>query len=144
MSGSNNLDLTQMTTGQSSKETTHNDSNAEIDAAVTEEITVDVTSANQTISNANYRRAISFKITGSGVGGRTVTVPAIKREVTFYNADSASRSIVCGSTSIALAAGKVLKVYTDGTTNGLRAVGGTDASSIDLSGYLPKAGGTMT
>lgn len=124
---SNNLNLTQMTAGQVNKETTHNDSNGELDAAVTEEIEIDVSSANQTISSANYRRAIQFKIIGDGDAGRTVTLPAIKREVTFYNADSASRDLIKGSTTIAVAAGASQRVYTDGTANGLRTAGAATA-----------------
>lgn len=124
---SNNLNLTQMTTGQANKEATHNDSNGELDAALTEEVTIDVSSANQTISDANYRRAKQFKITGDGDAGRTVTLPAIKREVTFYNADSASRDLVRGSTTISIAAGASQQVYTDGTTNGLRTAGAATA-----------------
>lgn len=126
---SNNLNLTQMTVGQTNKETTHNDSNGEIDAAHTEEITLDTSAANVTISDANYRRAIQFKITGDGDVGRTVTLPAIKREVTFYNADSQSRDLIKGATTITLAAGASLKVYTDGTANGLRAASGSAAAS---------------
>lgn len=119
---SDNLALTQMTSGQVNKEITNNDGNGELDAAITEEITIDTSSANQTISSANYRRAVQFKITGDGDVGRTVTLPAIKREVTFYNADSTSKTIVKGATTLSLAAGASMTVYTDGSANGLREV----------------------
>lgn len=122
---SNNLDLTLLVTGQDDPETSANDKGGEIDAAMTEEIVLDTSSANVTISSANYRRAISFKITGDNDIGRTVTLPAVQREATFYNAETVSRSIIKGSTTITLAAGKALKVYTDGTTDGLRSVSGT-------------------
>lgn len=121
---SNNLSLTQMTVGQTNKETTHNDSNGELDAALTEQLSVSVSSGNATVTDAQYRRNVNFKVTGATVGGRTVTLgaTAIKRLVTVTNdsANTQSVSIVRGATSISLPVGKTGLFFTDGTTDGLK------------------------
>jgi len=117
---SNNLDLEQMTEGQASKEVTVNNKGAEIDAALTEQISLDLSSGNVTVSNANYRRAIQLLWSGVATSGRTVTLPAIKRLISIRNPLTSSDSveIIKGTSSYDLEPGETVMVYTDGTANG--------------------------
>lgn len=118
---SNNLSLDQVAENQANKEVTINTATGQLDAAVTEALSQSVSSGNITISDTNYRRNLRFLITGATTVGRSVTLPAIKK-LSLIVADSGNTqtvSIIRGSTTLTLAVGGILLVYTDGTTNGL-------------------------
>lgn len=124
---SNNLDLPQVAASQDSKEITINNATGGIDAAFTELLSVDLSSADQVLSDANFRSAYKFTATGNTVS-RNLTVPAIKRPFVVDNAaGTATLNVVRGSTTIAIAAGENGQFYTDGTTNGLIQIGGGGA-----------------
>jgi len=80
---SNNLNLTQMTSGQNSKYQTHNDTNGELDAAISVKQSYAVDSSNAvTVTTAEQRRASIFELTeGSPApsAGITMTFPATTR-----------------------------------------------------------------
>lgn len=81
---SNNLDIDQVAAGQNQKETTINDANGQLDAALTDTVTISVTSSNSyTLSNDEFRRYEFFTIDEDGGDPAdadiTLTVPAIKR-----------------------------------------------------------------
>jgi hypothetical protein len=133
----NNLDLSQVAAAQNQKEVTINDQAGQIDAALTEQVTADVSAGNATVSAAAYRRAIYIKATGAATGGRTVTLPAIKRFVAIANTSTThSVHFILGSATITLAAAAsataptIAVVYTDGTANGLYVVTGTTGSVV--------------
>ena len=122
---SNNLDLDQVTPTQASKEATINTAIGQVDAAVTESLSLDLTSGNYSFTNTNYRRYLRFLVTNATVGGRTITVPAIKK-FSYFESDSTSTqsvSIIRGSTTITLPAGAKALIYTDGSTNGIVVLG---------------------
>lgn len=80
----NNLDLTQLSPSQNNKETTINDTNAEIDSAITDVLVLTITSTNAaTVTNAQLRRAgivdVQPSVGDPPTGGITVTVPALSR-----------------------------------------------------------------
>ena len=116
---SNNLDLSQVATNQNQKETTINDQAAELDAALTERLAVDLSSANVSLTSSQFCRNLLFYCSGNTVA-RTLTVPAVKRSIfAIENAGTYTLSIVRGTTTLTLAAGGIAFLATDGTTNGL-------------------------
>lgn len=132
---SNNLDLDQMAENQSAPEVTHNDSNAALDAALTEQLDVDVAAGNATVTSDDYRGHIRFNITTATSAGRTVTLPAVKR-VVFVSSDSANTktvAIVVGATSVAIHPGTTYVVVTDGTADGLAIA----TFPFDMSAFIP-------
>ena len=80
---SNNLSLTQVVDAQDDKVTPINDKGGELDAALTDALSVEVDDTNAaTLSNAELRRHFFFDIgpnTTPPDGAVTITVPAIKR-----------------------------------------------------------------
>jgi hypothetical protein len=128
---SNNLDLSQVAEAQNQKFQTINDKGGQLDAALTESFEADVSAGNVTLSSTEYRRAALVYATGAATGGRTVTLPAIKKWALLANFSTThSVSFVRGSTSISVPAGTgavnpgTSIAYTDGTTNGLFAMAG--------------------
>ncbi len=119
-----NLGLTQMATTQNNPENVHNDANAEQDAAITEFMTADVTSGNVLITSLQYRRNQRIYITGAGTAGREVTLQAIKRLMVIVanTANTEDVDLILGTTTIVVAPGVKLFVYTDGTANGLEVI----------------------
>jgi hypothetical protein len=116
---SNNLDLSQVAANQDQKEVTINDQAGELDAAFTERLAVDLTSASVTLTDAQFRRNMLFSCSGNAVA-RTLTVPAIKRSLFIVkNGGTAALNVVRGSTSLEVLAGGLAVFATDGTTNGL-------------------------
>ena len=80
---SNNLNVDQMVEGQDQKETTHNDANGQLDAALTEivDVAVDDTNA-KTLTDSEFRRQYRISLIDDSpvpTGAVTITVPAIKR-----------------------------------------------------------------
>lgn len=143
---SNNLDLSQVASNQNQKETTINDQAAELDAALTESLSVDVTSASQVVSDANYRRNQRFFVTGATTTGRTVTVAQIKRLI-FVEADSTnteSFDLVRGTAAFTMEPGTSGLYYTDGTANGLFPIGAGGLLNVSSDGLELGVGGPAT
>jgi hypothetical protein len=117
---SGNLNLPQLVQNQAAPEVTANTALAQLDAALTEIVLCDGTSGNVTVTQGQYRAAARFSIINVSVA-RTVTLPAIKREVTVdvAAANVGVATLVVGSTQIVLVAGNAYFIYTDGTANGL-------------------------
>lgn len=141
---SNNLDLDQVAGNQNQKEVTINDQAAQIDAAITELLEIDVTSGNVAVTNDDYRRHVFFNISGATVAGREVTLPAIKRLVVVASDSTNTESvdIVVGASNAALPAGENALIYTDGTTDGIVVIssgsgGGGSATWLGLTDTVP-------
>lgn len=138
---SNNLDLDQLTTGQTDKETTVNTATGQIDAAITETLTCDLTSGDVTLTATQFRRNQIFQASNVATSGRKINLPStsIKRSFLVFNPASSTNSIavVKGSTSINVGIGEIGIFYADGTTNGLLggslvAVTGTVAEAYSI------------
>lgn len=82
---SNNLNITQLTSAQENKEVTINDSNGELDAAITVQADFSITSSNaRTLTNPEFRRTTIFHITDDAstpTAAITLTVPATSRGI---------------------------------------------------------------
>jgi hypothetical protein len=126
---SNNLNLDQILASQVNKEATANTATGQLDAAITETFSVDLTAANIVLTSAQWRSAILFPITAS-VATRTRTVPQVKRLVLVDNRTANVIGLIRGSTTINLDANASYLVYQDGTTNGLFAYRAQSTGSI--------------
>lgn len=137
---SNNLALSQLATNQASPETPINDMSGQLDAALTEILTVDLTGSNHTFSNTEYRQNVRAILTNAATT-RTVGFPAIKRGIFFVYVDvtcTGAVSLVLGTTTLAVTAGRLYAVHTDGTANGLvaRDIGGINEPH-DIHAFVP-------
>jgi hypothetical protein len=102
---------------------TSNDADAALANALSDTYTVDFSAGNVTLTSAQYRSAMVFKPTGL-TANRDLTLPAVKRPLTFHNSDASwTVTLKCGSASIAVAPGEIFTGYTDGTANGLYGAG---------------------
>lgn len=132
---SNNLDLDQVAAGQNQKEVTINDSNGQLDAAVTDTQTLLIDNTNAlTLTNDQFRR---FQFTSLGpdtpapTAAITVTVPAIKRG-TFTIINDTGFTVTVTITGQSETAPTVI--------NGARALlscDGTNVRAVDVSGGTP-------
>ena len=112
---SNNLNLDQVTAAQNQKEVTINDQAGQLDAALTEVVTVDLTSADANLTSGQFTRAIQFICSGNTVA-RVITIPATKRLFAFQNTGSADVTItVSGGSSVMVPAAGTAIIYTDGS-----------------------------
>jgi hypothetical protein len=119
-----NLAIPHVAAAQAQKEVTINDGFNRLDRAVTDFLTVDLSAGDVTLTNDQFRLHRILRSQGVTVP-RTLTVPAIRREVSIDNADgTADLTVARGTGSVVVPAGAALMVYTDGTTNGIRAIGG--------------------
>lgn len=103
-----------------------------LDAVLTELLSVDVTAASVSLNHSQYRRHLSFNVTGATTAGRTVTLHDIKK-LSVFRADvsnTQSVNLVRGSSTHTLSPGAVVLVYTDGTTNGMTIVSESGAGVI--------------
>jgi hypothetical protein len=125
MTATTNLDIDHVADGETDKYVRVNEGFDALDAALTETLELDLTSASATPTAAQVRGAFRISVTGVPTSGRTVTLPAVKRPL-IIDADSGntdSVAIVRGSTSEQLAPGESRVFYVDGTTNGLLPIG---------------------
>jgi hypothetical protein len=119
-----NLAIPHVAAAQAQKEVTINDGFTRLDRAVTDFLTVNLSAGNVTLTNNEFRLHRIFRSQGVTVP-RTLTVPQIRREVSIDNADgTADLTVARGTGSVVVPAGAALTVYTDGTANGIRAIGG--------------------
>lgn len=127
-----NLDITQVSASQNQKEVTINDAIGALDAALTEGLTVDFTSGNVTLTDAQFRGNIAF-IASNMAAGRTLTVPEIKRLFIVNNPDaSESLDVIRGTTTITVDTETTTLFYTDGTANGLLSIAGGGGGGGDF------------
>ena len=102
---SNNLDITQLTGAQENKEVTINDSNGEIDAALTVKADFAIDDSDiRTLTNDEFRRNFLFHIiddTTPPDAAITITVPAISRGVfAVLNETSFAAAITIAAQSV--------------------------------------------
>jgi len=137
---SNNLDISQVATNQAQKEATINEASGQLDAAVTESLSCDLTSADVTLTNTQFRRHVRFLAVNAAVSGRIITVPALKRWFIVSSAPTNSENIVVkrGTAEFTIEPGMSGTFYTDGTTNGLIEVasGGGGGGPLTLAVYV--------
>lgn len=134
---SNNLNLAQVTAGQTSKEVTINQQAGEIDAALTEVLISDYTSADETLSDAEYRGAMVFESSNLTVA-RALNVPQIKKlSVVDNSAGTNTLTVTRSAGTVVVPAGVITMVYTDGTTNGVILVGVADGVGTTKNIWLP-------
>ena len=133
---SNNLNITQMTEAQVNKEVTVNDQTGSLDAAITENVDLDFTSGNLTISDAQFVGNQVFVATNLSVA-RTLTTPATTKRlfVVDNTAGTNTLSVITGSTTIVMVAGEVATFYTDGVANGLVLVSNSNAAPFDIGSF---------
>jgi hypothetical protein len=146
-----NLNLSQMTAGQTQKHVTSNDADNELDIAITESVVLDFTAGNITLTDAQLRENFLFEC-NNVVAARDLTLPAtaIKRffAVTVQSDETFNVTVKKGTGSSVVTPGNTKIFYTDGTTNDLRDIeagggGGTswlDLSDTDPTSYTGQAG----
>lgn len=136
---SNNLDLDQVSSGQANKETTINDQSGQLDAAMTEDLLVEVDNSNAaTLTNDQFRRNQFFTIDEDGgtpaTAAITITVPAIKRGTFVVINDTAFDVTVeitsQPDTSPVVSAGDKALLSCDGTNVNQPAGGGSSGSDF--------------
>jgi hypothetical protein len=99
-------------------ETAVNSATGRLDAAITENLTVDV-SADVTMTTTSFQSAYKFNLTPVG-SGKKLTLPAVKRLALFHNQDATNAAIIKrGTTELSLPPGYMSLFYVTGTTNGL-------------------------
>lgn len=139
---SNNLDLAQVAENQTSKELTINTALGQLDAALTEIRSCDVSSGNVTLTSGQARLYVSFFVENATTSGRKLIFPAIKKlSMVIADPDNTQDIIAaCGTTEVTVSPGDAVLIYTDGTANGLVAVsgGGGGASYPSFSGNAGK------
>jgi hypothetical protein len=119
-----NLAVPHVAAAQAQKEVTINQAVDLLDRAVTDVLTVDLGASDAALTAEQYRRHRVFRVAGVSVP-RTLTLPQIRREVAIDNADgTATLTVARGAGQVEVPAGAALTVYTDGTTNGIRPIGG--------------------
>jgi hypothetical protein len=119
-----NLAIPHVAAAQAQKEVTINDGFNRLDRAVTDFLTVNLSAGNVTLTNDEFRLHRIFRSQGVTIP-RTLTVPQIRREFSIDNADgTADLTVARGTGSVVVPAGAALTIYTDGTANGIRAIGG--------------------
>lgn len=144
--GTNNLNLDQMGALQSSPEVTHNNSNAELDAAMTNAVSL-TTTGGITLTQNQYTRNMLFNVSTSGASD-TVTIfapgtPVLRSLTIWKNTSTHAVTLAVGTTSVTLGVGVIALVMTDGTANGLivLTIGYTAGQAYDLNTFVS---GTMS
>lgn len=110
---------------QTGKATTANDRFQDIENALDDLLSVDLTAASVTLTAAEWSASAGFSLGGTDTSGRTVTIPAQEgpRDFILDSAWTHSVGIVRGSTTVTLQPGEGVRVFADGSANGLRVVG---------------------
>jgi hypothetical protein len=127
------LNLDTIAAGQQQMYQTSNDADSELEKATNDWLAVAM-SADVALTGPQFTRAYTFVLSGSVT--HNLTVPATKRIFAVENESSAAQNVVCGSTSIPVAAGDIAVFKTDGTANGLKAVVGSSGASGSAGGDL--------
>lgn len=126
---SNNLDIDQMVDTQNQKETTHNDANGQIDAALTEVLSCPVDNTNvKTLTATEFKRALFFDFvddTPAPTRSVTITVPAAKRGLFLV-----TNSITTHSVTVTIASQPLSAPSIATGTGALLACDGTNVKQI--------------
>ncbi|TIN78349.1 hypothetical protein [Mesorhizobium sp.] len=115
------LNLTLIADGQADGQwQSSNDGLTQLANAVGDNLAVDFTAGNVTLTAAQFRSALRFTPTGLAAN-RSLTIAAVKRPFFLVDNTDATYSITVtkGSTTIAVAPGYIGFLNTDGTTNSL-------------------------
>lgn len=127
---SNNLNLPQVAAAQNQKEVTINQTTGLVDAAVTENLAVDLAAGNVTLTSTQFRQAVTFTCAGHTVA-RALAVPAIKRLFVVVNNGTADVTVTLGSSTVVVAPDSAGLVYNNGTTiKGIASGGSGGAASF--------------
>jgi hypothetical protein len=141
-----NLDLDQVAANQNQKEVTINTALDQLDGALTEQLTLDLSAAGVTLTAVQWTRNWLFLLSGHTVA-RTVTIPATKRPAIFKNTGTAPVTIQvdAGGGSLVIAADQTVLAYCDGVN--LTSVGGGVSAFTALTdtfaSYAGKGGQTL-
>jgi hypothetical protein len=131
-----NLAIPHVAAAQAQKEVTINSAVDLLDRAVTEVMTIDFGPGDVTLTAAQYRQHRVFRAAGPTVA-RTLTLPQVRREVAIDNAaGTATLTVARGTGTVAVPAGAALVIYTDGTANGIRPIGGIGGGGGDPGGVF--------
>lgn len=112
------LEITELADGQINQFATMNTALRALEAAANDSLSVDLTSADATLTSAQFFGYWLFRTTGNAVS-RTLNVPQKKRVFAVYNGGSATLNVTRGTTTLTVAASKTRIYYADGTANGL-------------------------
>jgi hypothetical protein len=122
---SSNLNITALTASQNNKEVTVNDATEALDAALTEILTSDFTSADVTLTDAQLRENVAHLLDNVTVA-RVFTVPAIKHMFIVIGGTGNTNTVTVtrGITTEDIVTDDVKLMYTDGTADGLFVIAG--------------------
>lgn len=112
------LGITELADGQIDQFATANAAFRALEGSTNAVLSVDLTSADDTLTSDEFTRYFLFSTTGNSTT-RTLTVPASARIFAVRNGGSSTLDVTRGSTTLTVASGKTRLFYTDGTTNGL-------------------------
>lgn len=127
---SNNIGRTTVTESQNQKEVTINDSDGRIDAALTELLSSDYSSADVTLTTSQFQQSVTFVTSGLSVP-RLLNVPQVKKLFIVDNtAGTSTLTVTRGSGTVVIGDGDRRLCYTNGTTNGLIEVGAATANTF--------------
>ena len=117
---SNNLNLSQVTAGQSQKEVTINEQSATLDAALTEEYSI-VGDVNPTLTATEFAENVTFTTDGTQTALITLTVPSSQKKLFVVNnlLNAFNVDVDKGTTTVTVLAGTAQLLYADGTADGL-------------------------
>lgn len=115
-----NLDITHIGVNQNNKEVTCNDAFTNLDKAMCEKTSQDISQTDWSVPLLTMQRMQMLEVTNVGASLSKVTVPAMKRLFLFKNGDGTNAvKIAVGTTEQTVNAGEIYLFYADGTTNGL-------------------------
>lgn len=131
-----NLALSQVGSNQTQKEVTINDKGGQLDAAITENLAVDMSGGNVTLTDLQFRRNITFRCSGQ-TAARDLTISTTNVERGLFcvvNEDTTyDVNVKKGSTSIAVPPEATAIFSTDGTTDDLVKLAEAQAGATPVS-----------
>jgi hypothetical protein len=136
-----NLGLESVAANQHQKEVVINDGLLRLDNAMTELLSVNLSSGNVTLTADQAQANLYFRASGNSVP-RDLTFPAAKRLFLVEAGGTDAVTVKVGSTAIALAPDEIAGFYADGTTNGLKKVISAAGSGGTGGGGLTTLAGT--
>lgn len=131
-----NKNLTVIAQGQLSMYQTSNDADNELDLAMSDLLTCDLSSGDVTVSTAQFVRAVCFQTSGNTVA-RNLNFPAKRGLFLVQNTGSHALSVVLGTTTLSVAAADGGVFYADGTANGLVTVVGSAGAVTSVALSVP-------
>ncbi len=116
---SNNLGRTEVSALQNQKEVTFNESDGILDAALTEDISLDFTSGDVTLLDAEWQQNILVICTNVSVA-RVLNTPQLKGfKIIDNTAGTATVTVTRGTGTVAVATGERRLIVQDGSVNGI-------------------------